>query len=61
MALQEAQFRSFSATFCAPSKACPPLIKTPREAPTPVPTMTAVGVARPRAHGHAMTITDIPN
>lgn len=48
-------------TFCALSKACPPLIRTPREAPTPVPTITAVGVARPRAHGQAITITDIPN
>lgn len=26
-----------------------------------VPTMTAVGVASPRAHGHAMTITLMPN
>lgn len=28
-------------------------------AATPVPTMTAVGVASPNAHGHAMTITVI--
>ena len=29
----------------------------PLAAPTPVPTMTAVGVARPREHGHAMART----
>jgi hypothetical protein len=38
-----------------------PLMSTPKRAPTPVPTMTAVGVARPRAHGQAMTNTAMPN
>ena len=37
------------------------MISTPSDAPTPVPTITAVGVARPRAQGQAMTMTDIPN
>ena len=32
----------------------------PKEAASPVPTMTAVGVARPRAQGHAMTRVEIP-
>ena len=36
-------------------------MRTPFVAATPVPTMTAVGVARPSAHGHAMTITAMPN
>lgn len=48
-------------TLCAASRARPPLISTPWEAPTPVPTMTAVGVARPRAQGQATTSTDMPN
>jgi len=48
-------------TLCALSNALPPLISTPSDAPTPVPTITAVGVARPRAQGQAMTMTDIPN
>eukprot|EP00983_Pelagomonas_calceolata_P083027 1156065-Pelagomonas_calceolata.AAC.1 len=38
-----------------------PLMRMPRDAATPVPTMTAVGVAKPRAHGHAMTMTLMPN
>ena len=38
----------------------PPLIKTPNEAAIPVPTMTAVGVARPKAHGQAITRVEIP-
>mmetsp|Transcript_30311 Transcript_30311/g.49415 ORF Transcript_30311/g.49415 Transcript_30311/m.49415 type:complete len:92 (-) Transcript_30311:232-507(-) len=33
----------------------------PTLAATPVPTITAVGVARPREQGHAMTRTDIAN
>ena len=51
----------FHATLCALSNAWPPLIRTPWEAPTPVPTITAVGVAKPRAHGQAMTMTEMPN
>mmetsp|Transcript_28548 Transcript_28548/g.51006 ORF Transcript_28548/g.51006 Transcript_28548/m.51006 type:complete len:244 (+) Transcript_28548:1434-2165(+) len=35
-------------------------MSTPKEAPTPVPTITAVGVARPRAQGQAMTTTAMP-
>ena len=34
-------------------------MRTPLCAPTPVPTITAVGVARPRAQGHAITRTEI--
>src|SRR5690606_32273237 len=37
------------------SMASPPLNITPFEAPLPIPTMTAVGVASPRAHGQATT------
>ena len=36
-------------------------MRMPCEAATPVPTMTAVGVARPSAHGQAMTSTAMPN
>ena len=39
------------------SSASPPLIRMPRSAPRPVPTMMAVGVARPSAHGQAMIST----
>mmetsp|Transcript_1164 Transcript_1164/g.4285 ORF Transcript_1164/g.4285 Transcript_1164/m.4285 type:complete len:455 (+) Transcript_1164:2769-4133(+) len=48
-------------TSCAISSGSPPLIKIPSFAPTPVPTMTAVGVAKPKAHGHAMTNTVTKN
>ena len=41
----------------AASSACALLIRMPRDAPRPVPTMIAVGVARPSAHGHAMMRT----
>ena len=44
---------------CAASSGSPPLIRTPFVAPTPVPTITAVGVARPRAQGQAMQRTVI--
>ena len=40
---------------CDFSNAVIPLINKPCEAPTPVPTTKAVGVARPRAHGQAIT------
>ncbi len=36
------------------------LIKIPKEAARPVPTITAVGVARPKAHGHAITRVESP-
>ena len=42
---------------CAVSSAAPSRIRTPFSAPLPVPTMIAVGVARPRAQGQAMTST----
>ena len=38
----------------AVSSASPPRIRMPASAPRPVPTMIAVGVARPIAHGQAM-------
>src|SRR5262245_61015632 len=41
----------------ADSMASPPLIRMPRRAPRPVATITAVGVARPRAQGQATTRT----
>jgi len=41
----------------ASSRASPPRIRMPASAPLPVPTMIAVGVARPMAHGHEMTTT----
>jgi len=44
-------------TLCAFSKGPAPLTKIPCNAPTPVATMTAVGVARPNAHGHAIANT----
>ncbi|VWC25877.1 hypothetical protein BST28156_06135 [Burkholderia stagnalis] len=42
---------------CASSSACASLISTPWRAATPVPAMIAAGVARPSAHGHAITST----
>ncbi len=42
------------------SRASPFLNRIPFEAPTPVPTIIAVGVARPRAQGHEITSTAIP-
>lgn len=42
------------------SKMSAPLIRIPLEAASPVPTMTAVGVARPRAHGQAITRVEMP-
>jgi hypothetical protein len=41
----------------AASSAAPPLTSTPSSAPRPVPTATAAGVARPSAHGQAITST----
>ena len=43
----------------ARSNAAADLIKMPRRAPTPVPTIIAVGVANPNAQGHAITSTAI--
>ena len=36
------------------------LIKIPCDAPLPVPTIIATGVASPNAHGHEITSTEIP-
>ena len=44
-------------TPCATSSASASLIKMPRFAAAPVPTMIAVGVARPSAQGQAITST----
>ena len=44
-------------SFCAVSSASPLRIRMPCSAPWPVPTMIAVGVARPRAQGQAMIST----
>ncbi|MDT4855291.1 hypothetical protein FQZ97_896360 [compost metagenome] len=44
-------------TLCAISSACASLIRTPCCAATPVPAMMAAGVARPSAHGQAITST----
>ena len=46
-------------TLCVVSSGSPPLMRMPFCAPTPVPTITAVGVARPRAQGHAISSTAI--
>ncbi len=43
----------------ASSRAAPPLMRMPFSAPLPVPTMMAVGVARPSAQGQAMTSTAV--
>ena len=43
---------------CAVSSESPPLIKIPFSAPRPVPTIIAVGVAKPKAHGQAIISTD---
>ena len=44
-------------TFSSRSSASAFLISTPDCAPLPVPTMIAIGVASPSAHGHAMMST----
>jgi hypothetical protein len=45
----------------AVSRVGPPLMRIPFEAPIPVPTITAVGVANPKAQGQAITITEMAN
>src|SRR5699024_1337790 len=47
-------------TSCAISKLSADLIRIPFSAPFPVPTIMAVGVANPNAHGQEMTSTAIP-
>ena len=51
------QIKFVSQTLCAVSRGSPPLIKIPFCAPTPVPTITAVGVAKPSEQGQAITST----
>jgi len=46
--------------FLIRSRISPPFIRTPKPAAMPVPTITAVGVARPRAQGQAITRVDMP-
>ncbi len=46
-------------SFSEASRASPLLIRMPSSAPLPMPTVMAVGVARPRAQGQATTNTDI--
>ncbi len=41
------------------SRGSPPLTKIPFSAPLPVPTIIAVGVAKPSAQGQAITITAV--
>ena len=49
--------RSIVSTRRVDSRVSGPLIRIPSWAPRPVPTSSAVGVARPRAHGQAMMRT----
>ena len=49
--------KTIVSTLCAVSSAAPDLMRTPCSAPRPVPTMMAVGVARPRAQGQAIVST----
>ncbi len=44
-------------TFSMVSSAAASLMRTPADAPRPTPTMIDMGVASPRAHGHAMIST----
>ena len=46
-------------TACADSSASADFTRMPLAAPRPVPTMIAVGVAKPSAHGHEITRTEI--
>ncbi|MBA7674188.1 hypothetical protein ES703_82395 [subsurface metagenome] len=41
------------------SNESPPLIKIPFSAPFPVPTITAVGIAKPKAHGQDITTIEV--
>ena len=50
--------KTIALILCAVSKASPLLIKIPFSAPFPVATIIAVGVARPSAHGQAITRTE---
>ena len=41
------------------SNESPPFINIPFSAPFPVPTITAVGIAKPKAHGQDITTIDV--
>ena len=49
--------KQFVLTLCAFSSTSAPLIKIPFRASTPVPIITAVGVAKPKAQGHVIANT----
>ncbi|MNY19054.1 hypothetical protein D3C86_1524700 [compost metagenome] len=49
--------KTIAFTFFANSRLSASLIKIPFSAPLPTPTIIAVGVANPKAHGHAITNT----
>ena len=51
------QYNIIQNTLCVVSKGSPPFINIPLLAPIPVPTITAVGVARPKAQGQAISRT----
>ncbi len=50
--------RTIVSSLCAISRLSPVFTSTPSSAPFPVPTMIAVGVASPSAHGQAMMSTE---
>ena len=52
--------RTTVVTLCVVSSASADLMRIPFTAPRPVPTMMAVGVARPSAQGQLMTSTEMP-
>jgi len=49
--------KRMAVSFSGVSRASPLFIRIPSSAPRPIPTVTAVGVARPSAQGQAMTRT----
>ena len=51
--------KTTAVNFSEISSASPFRISTPNSAPLPIPTVTAVGVASPRAQGQATTRIDI--
>ena len=51
--------KNITSNFPTFSRISPPLTSTPNSAPLPVPTIIAVGVAKPNAQGQAITIIDI--
>ena len=50
--------RTIALTMWASSRLSASLIRIPFSAPLPIPTMIAVGVAKPKAHGQAITNTE---